>query len=174
MFKWLYKFLVKGEEIISPPRRRPRPDYACTNHFEDDPPPYCHRCPDGWNGKGNKPTLFRPDPNRYDQRLCLDWICEDCEKREKERKEFWIKRYNDTEEGAKLAFHEKDGVYYFEYVPIEADFEVNFSSLAPYVKRLIDAADNYFKDGLDFDVLIIREGKVYTRCDGDEWLWPPE
>lgn len=171
MLQWLFQlFGVPRQKTEPSPPRRPRPSYACTDHVEDDPPPYCHRCPGRWNGTANKPTIFRPDPNRYDKRLCLDWICEECDKREIERLELERRKHNNTREAAELVFTQEGDIFkYHGQQPVEADFPLSYDSLAPYVIRILDAAFVWEYHGLDFDAVVIRDGKVYTRDERGEW-----
>lgn len=162
----------------------PHPDYEscknkrfqCEYHPEvkdGSAPSFCHRCSYGWDHKRTwvKPTIYKPDPNRYDSRWCLDWICESCDKQDKERKELWEKQHHNTVEAAMLAFTQKDGIFYYSYVPIEADFNVTYESLAPFVIGIIDASENWFNDGINFDAVIIRDGRIYTRDYRQEWEW---
>lgn len=155
----------------------PHPSFeACRDHRlqceyhpevkDGSAPSYCHSCCYGWCDKDNwvKPTLFKPHGNGADTRWCLDWICEACDKRNKERKDFEERKYNNTEEAARLVFVEKDGVFLYEgYEPVEADFVVSYESLAPYVTKIIDGASEWRYAGIEFDAAVIREGRVYTR-----------
>lgn len=160
MLQWLRNLFQERQTPAPPPlRRRPKPSYACTDHVEDDPPPYCHYC---WD-KAKKPTLFKPDHGRYDKRLCWDWICEDCVERRRAAAELRVKKYNNTSEAAALVFTEENGVFKCYDEPIEADFPLSYESLAPYVTRVLDIADGLLDHGIEFDGAIIHEGEVSHR-----------
>jgi hypothetical protein len=135
-------------------------------------PSFCHRCATGWTPriKWVKPTIYVPNANKADTRWCLEWICLGCFTRDEERRALAKRKYNNTLEAAQLVFKEKDGALAYEgWEPIEADFPVSHESLAPYVTRIIDGANEWHYHGLDFDTVVIREGRVYTRDDRGEW-----
>jgi hypothetical protein len=153
----------------------------CEYHPEvkDGTPSFCHRCSYGWKSKDTwvKPTLYKPHGNGADTRWCLDWICEGCDKRDADRRDLEARKYNNTVEAAKLVFTEKDGVFLYEgHESVEADFELSYESLAPYVKKAIAGAESFHYYGCDFKSIIIREERVYTRNEGQEWevTWEKE
>lgn len=160
----------------------PHPTFeACKNHRfqceyhpevkDGSAPSFCHRCCYGFEtlDKWVKPTLYKPDPSRYDSRWCLDWICEGCFKRDEDRKDLEKRQYNNTREAAELTFTQEDGVFLYYGEPIEADFPISYESLAPYVIKIIDAAHEFLYNGIDFDTVVIRDGCVYIRYERQEW-----
>ena len=161
----------------------PHPDFeSCKNHRiqceyhpevkDGSAPSFCHRCSNGWNPKSTwtKPTIYKQNTNAADSRWCLDWICDGCFKRDEDRKALEKRKYNNTIEAAKLVFKEKNGIWTYECdEPIEADFELSYESLAPYVTRIIDGASEWYYGGIEFDAVVIRDGHVYTRDDRGEF-----
>jgi hypothetical protein len=138
---------------------------------------YCYgRRGANWS-KCPKPTIFAPIPyfsqNDWPQELVAvgadkecKWYCTECDEHFKQRKKWFVDRYNNTIEGAKLTFKvdKKDGKIKFGgYNTIDADFEVTFESLIPYVRATIDAADPWDGDGIGFDAIVIRNGQVSIR-----------
>lgn len=151
----------------------------CPYHDEVMPPPYCHRCCYAFTKPNErvKPTLYKPDYDRYDKRLCLDWICEDCFRKDEERKDLDERKYNNTVEAAKLVFSQKDSVFVYENgEPVEADFPITYESLAPYVKKAIAGAQAFHYYGIEFEAIVIRDGHLYTRDDRGEYevTWEKE
>lgn len=154
--------------------------FKCQYHDKNksNPPSFCHSCSYGWHSPDTwtKPTIYKSDLNN-DTVLCTDWICETCDKREKDRKDLEERKYNNTAEAARLVFTEKDGAFFFEgRESVEADFPLSYESLAPYVTKAIDGADSFLNYGIDFEAIIIRDGRVYTRDYRQEWevTWEKE
>lgn len=160
----------------------PHPSFeACRDHRlqcqyhpevkDGSAPSFCHRCSYGWDPKNKwtKPTLYKPHGNAADTRWCLNWICEACDKREADRKNLDERKYNNTVEAARLVFTEKDGVFLYEgHELVEADFPLSYEALAPFVTKAIDGADSFLSYGIDFEAIVIRDGRVYTRDDRAE------
>ena len=156
--------------------------FQCEYHPEvkdGSAPSFCHRCSRGWEPSVQwvKPTICKSDPKRYDSRWCLDWICEACDEQDADRKDLEERKYNNTVEAAKLVFTEKNGVFLYEnFEPVEADFPLSYESLAPYVTKAIAGALSYHYHGIEFDAIVIRDGRVYTRNDMSEYevTWSKE
>lgn len=143
--------------------------FQCEFHPEikSGVPSFCHRCSYGWESSDTwtKPTIYKPDPNRYDSRWCLNWVCESCDKQDKEREDLWNRQNQDTVEAAKLSFtQEGDGFFYYGQ-PIEADFVITYESLAPFVTKIHNIAYEFLYNGIDWKHISIREGCVYIHSD---------
>lgn len=143
----------------------------CPYHNEVMPPPYCHRCcyPSTKPSEYVKPTLYKPDPNRYDRRLCLDWICEACDKRDKEREDLWNRQNQDTAEAAELSFTKENNEFFYYGQPLKADFSITYESLAPFVKRIHRIASPSLSGGIEWEYISIREGCVYIHDELREY-----
>lgn len=139
-------------------------------------PSFCHRCSHGWRPKDwVKPTIFKPHGNAADTRWCLDWICEDCDRRDAERKDLWNRQNQDTVEAAKLSFtNDGDEFFYYGY-PLKADFPLSYESLAPFVKRIHKIAEPSLSGGIEWSYISIREGVVYIHDEVREYKeWDDE
>ena len=69
----------------------------------------------------------------------------------------WIK--NDIE-GAKFAFREEGGHFFYLCAPVRADFKLSFETLAPYVSQVLDLAAPLEGAGLVIKLVEIKGGKV--------------
>lgn len=189
LLKWISE--VFGPQILDKPKRDfcywchgtncPHPDFeSCKNHriqceyhpeVKSGSPSFCHRCscgccdPSTWT----KPTIYKPNTNRADTRWCLDWICEDCDRKDQEREDLWNRQDQDTAEAAELSFT-KDGdeFFYYEY-PLKADFPLSYESLAPFVKRIHKIASSSLEGGIEWEYISIREGCVYIHDEMREY-----
>lgn len=69
----------------------------------------------------------------------------------------WTK--ND-QEGAKFAFREEGGNWFYLVAPIQADFKLSYEALAPYVAQVLDLAAPLEGAGLIVKLVEIKNGKV--------------
>ncbi len=69
----------------------------------------------------------------------------------------WIK--NDIE-GAKFAFREERGRWFYLVAPVTADFPLSYETLAPFVQQVLDLAAPLEGAGLIVKLVEIKNGKV--------------
>lgn len=69
----------------------------------------------------------------------------------------WIT--NDIE-GAKFAFREERGHFFYLCAPVHADFKLSFEALGPFVQQVLDLAAPLEGAGLIVKLVEIKGGKV--------------